>query len=133
MYKLPFLTESLTEAESLLRLSKLECRDIECEGIYFDRGCFKAAIPDRHTGLDNSEMFLPQLEFPAPVNAVCTKCVDISEIATKIPIRKSSGRTILNDFAVNDVIVCEKSPMGRFFGNPKAPKGRYMCINSPNT
>ena len=68
-----------------------------------------AANPECHIELDNSEMFTPQLEFPAPINLVCKKCVDACDISSKISTRKSSAETILGDLAVNGVIVCKKS------------------------
>ena len=104
-----FPTSSLTEDESLLHTSKLERRDIDGEGLDCGHGWPRAVNPDCHIGIDNSAMLLPQLEVCAPVNFVCKKCVDISEIDGKVPIRKSPIDTILNDLAVNDVIAFEKS------------------------
>ena len=49
------------------------------------------------------------VEFPTPTNFVCKKCVDASAISSELFVRKSSAKTILNDLAVIDVIVCEKS------------------------
>ena len=69
----------------------------------------RAVNPDFQIGIDNDSMLLPQLEFCAPVNFVCKKCVDISEIYGKVSIRKSPIGTNLNDLAVSDVIAFEKS------------------------
>ena len=107
-----FPTSSLTDGESLLHASKLECQDIDGEWLDFDHGWPRAVNPDCHIGIDNSSILLPQLEFCAPVNFACKKCVDISEIPGKVPIRKSPIETILNDLAVNDVIAFEKSLWG---------------------
>ena len=92
-----------------MHLSKLECQDKNSEGLYCKHGCFKAVNPGCHIELDNSEMFMPQIEFPTPTNFVCRKCVDASEIAAEIFLRQSSAKTILNDLAVSDVIVCATS------------------------
>ena len=54
-------------------------------------------------------MFLPELDFPRPVNFVCEDCLESSDLMGKIPIRKSSSQSILKDLAVIDVIVFEKS------------------------
>ena len=107
-----FPTSSLTEEDSLLHLPKIERRDKNCECPYCKRGCFEAVIPDCHTELDNSEMFMPQLEFPTPSNSGCRKCVDASDISPNIFLRMSSTETILNDLEVIDVIVCEKPIRG---------------------
>ena len=54
-------------------------------------------------------MFMLQIEFRTPINFVCKKFGGASNIPPKLFIRKSSSGTILNDLAVIDVIVCEKS------------------------
>ena len=69
--------------------------------------------------IDNSDMFLLQLEYRNPINFVCKKCVDVSEIPNEISIRKSSAKTILNDLTVSDVIFCEKSLSRKAPMNPK--------------
>ena len=107
-----FSTASLTEGESRLHLFKLEYQDPQCEGLDCNHGCYKAVIPSCRNELDNSDMFMLNVEFTTPVNFVCKKCVDASGISSKLFVRKSSAKTILNDSAVGDVIVCEKSLRG---------------------
>ena len=104
-----FPTPSLTENESRLHLFKLECQDPQCEGLECNHGGYKAANEGCHTELDNSDMYMLNIEFPTPINFVCKECVDVSGISSKLPTRKSSSKTILNDLTVSDVIVCEKA------------------------
>ena len=96
-------------ANPFYTLPKLECQDIDGEWLDCDHGWPRAVTPDCHIGIGNSAIPVPQLEFCAPVNFVCKKCVDINEIHGKVSIRKSLIETILNDLAVNDVIAFEKS------------------------
>ena len=58
-------------------------------------------------------MFMLNIEFPTPTNFFRKKCVDASGISLKLPTRKSSAKTILNDLAVIDVNVFEKALMGK--------------------
>ena len=109
MSQFSFSTASLKEDESLLHLRKLEWQDTQCEGLECNHGRYKAVSESCHTELDNSDMCMLNIEFPAPINFVCKKCVDVSGISSKLPTRKSSSKTILNDLTVSDVIVCEKA------------------------
>ena len=93
-----------------MHLSKLECQDKNSEGLYCKHGCFKAVNPGCHIELDNSEMFMPQIEFPTPTNFVCRKCVEASDIPSEIFLRKSSSETTLNEAEVIDVILRENPP-----------------------
>ena len=55
-------TSGITEGESLLHTSKLECHYDDCEGLDCNHGRFKAVSDERRKILDGSEMFLPQLD-----------------------------------------------------------------------
>ena len=114
---------------SRLRVSELECHYGDCAGLDCTHGCFKAVNNECHKELDESEMFLPQLDFSAPVNSVCKKCVGAIEISNKISLRKSSAKTSLKDLEVSDVIAREETLGRRVFVNPNSRGGRYRCIN----
>ena len=60
---------------------------------------------ERRKELGESAMCIPELDFAKPINFVCKNCLDSSGITDKISIRKSSSKTIVQDLAVNDVIV----------------------------
>ena len=114
-----FTTARLTEGDSLLHLLKLECQGEECEVLDCEHGCYKAVIGNCHKELDNSDMFMLNVEFPTPTNFVCKKCVDASAISSELFVRKSSAKTILNDLAVSDVIFCKKYLRGKVSQKPK--------------
>ena len=83
-----FPTSSLTEGASILHLFKLECQDPQFEGLDFNHGRYKAVSPSCRNELDNSDMFMLNIEFPTPINFVCKKCVGASGISPKLFIRK---------------------------------------------
>ena len=63
-----FPKASLTEDDPIIHLFKLECQDKEFEGLDCDRGFQKAANESCQTELDNSDMFMLNIEFPNPTN-----------------------------------------------------------------
>ena len=79
-----FFTAGIAENESLLHMFKLECQGPQCEGLDCNRGCYKEVNQSCHAELDNSDMFMLDIEFPAPGNFVCKKCVDASDISSKL-------------------------------------------------
>ena len=113
MSQFSFSTASLKEDESLLHLRKLEWQDTQCEGLECNHGRYKAVSESCHTELDNSDMYMLNIEFPTPINFVCKECVDVSGISSKLPTRKSSTKTILKDLAVTHFIARAKALRGK--------------------
>ena len=65
-------TASLAEGgKSLLHLIKLECHGPQCERLECNRGCCESASPSCRKELDNSDMFMLNVELPAPINFFC--------------------------------------------------------------
>ena len=103
-----FTTDNLTEEESLLHLFLLTCDRGNCDELICNHGTYKATNPKCHKILDETEMFTRYIDFMAPLNFLCLKCLEKSNIGSELFFRKSSLKHIREDFRANDLIVCEK-------------------------
>ena len=125
-----FTAASLTEGESLLHLFKLECRGKECEGLDSEHGCYTAVNENCRIELDNSDMFMLNIEFHSPVNFVCKKCVETSGISANLFARKSSTKNHSSGFGSKRCYFLRETPKGRSFPrSSKTRAGRYRRIN----
>ena len=78
-----FHTASFGKCGTLLRIFKLECQGGECRGLDCNRGRSESVNKKRRKLLDESEMFLPELDFARPLNFVCKDCLEPSGIMGK--------------------------------------------------
>ena len=70
-----FTTDSLTEGERLFHMILLTCGRGGCEELVCDRGTFGATIASCRKNRDGSDMFMHFIDFMAPVNSICLKCL----------------------------------------------------------
>ena len=81
-----------------------------------NHGTYRAVNPICHTDLDEEDMFMPYIDFLAPVNYLCEKCLEKSNVRPKLFMWKSSLKDIRGDIGVNDIIVFEKHLRGEVIG-----------------
>ena len=93
----------------------------------------EAASGNCHIELDNSDMFMSNIEFPTPTNTVGKKCGGACGISSKLRTRRSSTKTILKDFAVSDVIVFEEALRRRILRKFKDTEREAHVYNRLNT
>ena len=81
--------------ESLLHMFLLTCGRERCEELVCDHGTFRAANPSCHENLDESDMFMHFIDFPTPINSICLKCIEKSNIGEKLFMGKSSVNALV--------------------------------------
>ena len=108
-----FIRQVLSMANPFHTFPKLECQGDGSNDPVCNRWVFKAVNKNRRKVLDETEMFLPSLDFFCPVNFLCGAGIGSSDIKNRLDIRKSSYKHIRRDFAVSDALVCAKASGGR--------------------
>ena len=99
-------TGNLTKDESLLRLFLLTRDRGNCEELVCNHGTYRETTPECHKSLDETDMFMTEIDFTTPLNFLCLKCLDKSNIGSEIFFRKSPLKHIRGDMRVNDIMVC---------------------------
>ena len=72
--KIAFLHGKSNERRKSFKSLLLTCQGPECEDLFCNHGCYKAANKDCHKVLGESEMFTLLIDFPTPLNFLREKC-----------------------------------------------------------
>ena len=71
-----FVTDILTEEESLLHMFLVTRDREECEELICDHATYRAVKPSRRKIPDEADMFTHYIDFLTPINSLRLKCLE---------------------------------------------------------